>query len=170
MILEHHGITPTLGKDVRILPGAVVIGDTVLEEGCSVWYNSVIRGDVNKIRIGTNSNIQDLSMVHCTTAKYSTTIGREVTIGHRALIHGCTIGDRCLIGMGAIVMDGSVIGEDCIVGAGALVLERSEFPPGSLIVGSPAKLKRPLSSDEIATLSATAYHYRMLAQSHQINE
>lgn len=167
MIIPFKDKYPQLADDVIILPGAKVIGDTQMDSGCSVWFNSVVRGDVNIIRIGKNVNIQDLSMIHCTTAKYGTFIGEEVLIGHRALLHGCTIGDRVLIGMGAIVMDGAKIGQDSIIGAGSLVLERSEFPPGVLILGSPAKIKRELSKEEIAHIPRQALHYRNLAENYR---
>lgn len=167
MIIPFKEKEPQLADDVIIFPGAKVIGDTVMDSGCSVWFNAVVRGDVNVIRIGKNVNVQDLSMIHCTTAKYGAFIGDDVLIGHRALIHGCTIGDRVLIGMGAIVMDGVKIGQDSIIGAGSLVLERSEFPPGVLILGSPAKIKRELSEEEIANIRHQAIHYRNLAESYR---
>lgn len=160
------GVLPTLHPGAWVEDSAQVIGDVVLGEGCSVWYNSVLRGDVQPIRIGARTNIQDLSMVHVTSFTHATTIGEDVTVGHRVILHGCTIGDRVLVGMGAIVMDGVVIGEDSIIGAGALLTPGTQVPPGSLVVGSPGRVKRPITDEERHFLHLSASHYVELAREH----
>ncbi|PAF50045.1 gamma carbonic anhydrase family protein [Helicobacter sp. 13S00401-1] len=162
---SNEKIAPTLGKDVLISEGAKVIGEVTLGDDVSVWYNCVLRADVNSIKVGARTNIQDLTCVHvcrrCASGEGGspTTIGEEVTIGHSCIIHGCTIGNRCLIGMGAIVMDGAVIGDDSIVGAGALVTKNKHFPPRSLIMGNPAKFVRELNDEEVAALKQSALDY-----------
>jgi carbonic anhydrase/acetyltransferase-like protein (isoleucine patch superfamily) len=138
------GVAPQLGQGVFVAPTASVIGDVVLGPESSVWFGTVLRGDVFPIRVGARTNIQDNAVVHVTGGKAATTIGDDVTIGHLALVHGCTIGSRCLIGMGSILLDGAVIEDDCIVAAGSLVPPRMRVPVGSLVMGRPAKLVRPL--------------------------
>lgn len=159
MIRTFQGIRPTVPTSCFIEETAVVIGDVVLGESCSAWFHAVIRGDVNYIRIGNRTNVQDLCMLHVTHDTHPLVIGNDVTIGHHVVLHGCTIKDRVLIGMGAIVMDGAVIGEDCVVGAGALVTERTIVPPKSLILGSPAKVKRPVTDQELAWIRESADNY-----------
>lgn len=159
MIRSFQGIKPTIAGSAFIEETAVVIGDVVIGEDSSVWFNAVIRGDVHYIRIGSRTNIQDLCVVHVTHDTYPTILGDDVTVGHHVVIHGCTIKDRVLVGMGATIMDGAVIGEDCIVGAGALVTERTIVPPKSLIVGSPAKVKRPVTNEELAWIRESAQNY-----------
>ncbi len=165
-LIEYNRITPSLGPGCCLFDGASVIGDVVLGDACSVWFNTVIRGDVNQIRIGSKTNIQDLSMIHCTTAKYPTLIGDEVTIGHKAMIHGAIIDQRVLVGMGAIILDNAHIRENTIIGAGSLVLQNSDFPPNVLVVGSPARVKRELRQDEIDMFAWTADHYKHLADNY----
>ena len=131
-------------EDVLIAEGAAVVGNVTLGKGVSVWYNAVIRGDQGPIRIGENTNIQECAVLHQTT-----TIGAGCTIGHGAIVHGCTVGDNTLIGMGAIVLTGAKIGNDCLVGAGALVTGKMDIPDGSLVLGNPAKVVRPLTEAEI---------------------
>lgn len=138
---------PTLGSGVYLAPGAQVIGRTILGDDASVWHNCVVRADVNEIRIGARSNVQDLSMLHVTELN-ALTIGANVSIGHGVVLHGCTIGDSCLIGMGAVVLDGAVIGANSVVAAGALVAPGKSFPPGSMIMGHPASAVRPLTAEE----------------------
>jgi carbonic anhydrase/acetyltransferase-like protein (isoleucine patch superfamily) len=138
---------------------AVVIGDVVMGEDCSVWFNAVIRGDVNYIRIGNRTNVQDLCMLHVTHDTHPLLIGSDVTIGHHVVLHGCTVQDRVLVGMGAIIMDAAVIGEDSVVGAGALVVEGTIVPPKSLILGSPAKVKRQVTVKELAWVKESAENY-----------
>jgi carbonic anhydrase/acetyltransferase-like protein (isoleucine patch superfamily) len=159
MIRPFQGILPVIPKSVFVEETAVVIGDVVMGEDCSAWFNSVIRGDVNYIRIGDRTNVQDLCVLHVTHDTAPLVIGNDVTIGHNVVLHGCTIKDRVLIGMGAIIMDGAVIGEDCVVGAGALVTEGTIVPPKSLILGSPAKVKRPVTNTELAWIKESAQNY-----------
>lgn len=150
---------PKVGEGTFLAPNATLVGDVVLGKNCSVWFNAVLRGDVMPIRIGDDTNIQDGSIVHGTYKKCGTTIGQRVTVGHGVILHGCEIGDRVLIGMGAIIMDKAKISSDSIVAAGALVTEEKEFPEGVLIVGRPAKVMRPLTAEERAFLNKSADNY-----------
>ncbi|OLC01377.1 MAG: gamma carbonic anhydrase family protein [Nitrospirae bacterium 13_1_40CM_62_7] len=159
MIRTFQGIKPTIAASAFIEETAVVIGDVVIGEESSVWFHAVVRGDVHSIRIGKWTNIQDLSVVHVTHDTHPTVLGDDVTVGHHVVLHGCTIKNRVLIGMGALIMDGAVIGEDCIVGAGALVTERTIVPPKSLILGAPAKVKRPVTEAELAWIRESAQNY-----------
>lgn len=159
MIRTFQGIRPTIPNSCFIEETAVVIGDVAMGEYCSVWFNAVIRGDVNYIRIGERTNVQDLCMLHVTHDTHPLIIGHDVTIGHNVVLHGCTIHDRVLVGMGAIIMDGAVIGNDSVVGAGALVVEGTIVPPKSLILGSPAKVKRPVTEKESAWIKESAENY-----------
>lgn len=159
VIRIFQGIKPTIPDSCFIEDTAVVIGDVVMGEECSVWFNAVIRGDVNHIRIGTRTNVQDLCMLHVTHDTHPLIIGSEVTIGHSVVLHGCTIKDRVLVGMGAIVMDGAVIGEDSVVGAGALVVEGTVVPPKSVIIGSPGRVRRGVTDAELAWIKESAANY-----------
>ena len=159
VIRTFKGIKPTIPDSCFIEDTAVVIGDVVLGEDCSVWFNAVIRGDVHYIRIGNRTNVQDLCMLHVTHDTHPLIIGNEVTIGHSVVLHGCTIKDRVLVGMGAIVMDGAVIGEDSVVGAGALVVEGTVVPPKSVILGSPGRVRRGVSEAELAWIKESAANY-----------
>lgn len=159
MIRTFQGIKPTIPQSCFIEETAVVIGDVAMGEYCSVWFNAVIRGDVHHIRIGERTNVQDLCVLHVTHDTHSLIIGNDVTIGHHVVLHGCTIQDRVLVGMGAIIMDGAVIGEDSVVGAGALVTEGTAVPPKSLILGSPAKVKRSVTEKELAWVRESAENY-----------
>lgn len=159
MIRTFQGIKPTIPQSCFIEDTAVVIGDVRIGEHCSVWFNAVIRGDVHYIRIGHRTNVQDLCMLHVTHDTHPLIIGNEVTVGHSVVLHGCTIHDRVLVGMGAIIMDGAVIGEDCVVGAGALITEGTIVPPKSLILGSPAKVKRAVTDKELAWIRESADNY-----------
>lgn len=145
---------------------AVITGDVSLSEDVSIWHNAVLRGDEGSITIGPRTNIQDLVMIHTGMPDYSVTIGHDTTIGHSAIIHGCTIGDECMIGMGAIIMNGAVIGNHCIVAAGSIVTEHKVFPDGSLILGSPAKVIRPITEAEIRNIKNNAEAYVHLAEKH----
>ncbi len=147
-IYSFKAISPQLGAGVYIAPSADVIGKIVFEENVNIWHQCVARGDVNWIRVGKNTNVQDLTMLHV-TKDFALTIGAQVSIGHSVTLHGCTIGNHCLIGMGAIVMDGAEIGEHSVVAAGSLVTPGKKFPPYSMIMGNPAILKRSLTADEI---------------------
>ena len=148
-----------MGKRYYAAPGAVVTGDVELGENVNIWYNAVLRGDSGAIRIGEGTNIQDGAVLHD-----ATTLGKFCTVGHGAIVHGCTVGDYCLIGMGAIVLSGAVIGDRCMVGAGALVTGKMNAPAGSLILGSPAKVVRPLTEAELAHLKESAEDYIRLAK------
>jgi carbonic anhydrase/acetyltransferase-like protein (isoleucine patch superfamily) len=159
MIRSYRGKAPVIDPTVYIADGARVIGDVVIGPESSIWFNVVVRGDVNTIRIGARTNVQDLSMLHVTRRTAPLCVGDEVTVGHAAILHGCTIENRCLIGMGSVVMDGAVIGAESIVGAGALVPERMIIPPRSLVVGVPAAVRRPLRPEEIAFLAQSAANY-----------
>ena len=158
--------TPTIDPSVFIAENAAVGGDVLLSQGVSVWYGASIRGDIDTIQIGEGSNIQDNASVH-TDKGIATTIGRGGTVGHNAVVHGCTIEDDCLIGMGAIILNGAVIGKGSIVGAGALVTEGKVFPPGSLILGSPAVLKKEVGVGVQEKIKENALHYQKLAQRHR---
>ena len=158
-LIAFGGVAPTLAEGAFVASGAHVIGDVVLSEDASVWYGAVLRGDVMPIRVGARTNIQDQALLHATTGLSPTLVGEDVTVGHRAILHGCTVGDGCLIGMGAILLDEVVVGDGSLVGAGALLTPRSVFPPNSLIVGSPARVKRELTPDEVAQLRLGAAHY-----------
>lgn len=160
-IIEARGFTPKTGKNVFLAGSCDLIGDVVVGDESSLWFNVTIRGDVMPIRIGKETNIQDNTVIHGTFGKYGTTIGDQVTIGHSAILHGTTIERLVLIGMGSILMDGSKISEKSIVAAGSLVSEGSEFPPGVLIMGRPAKIKRELSQAEIDFLSQSADNYKL---------
>lgn len=146
-LYSFKGINPDIKKGVYVAPSADIIGKVVLEENANVWHQCVARGDVNWIRVGKNTNVQDLSMLHV-TKDFALTIGSEVSIGHSVTLHGCTIGNHCLIGMGAVIMDGAEIGEYSVVAAGSLVPPGKKFPPGSMIMGNPAVVKRALNPDE----------------------
>ncbi|MFA6236892.1 MAG: gamma carbonic anhydrase family protein [Bacteriovorax sp.] len=146
-LYSFKGIKPELGTGVFIAPSADIIGKVILGENASIWHQCVARGDINWIRVGNNTNVQDLTMLHVTN-EFSLTIGSEVSIGHNAILHGCTIGNNCLIGMGAIILDGATIGDNCVVAAGSVVPPGKSFPEGSMIMGNPAVLKRQLKPEE----------------------
>ncbi|MBM3927612.1 MAG: gamma carbonic anhydrase family protein [Sphingomonadales bacterium] len=157
-LYEFAGQAPMLSDGAWVAPSADVIGDVRLGEGASIWFGAVVRGDNTPILIGARSNVQEGAALHSDPGA-PLTIGDEVTVGHHAILHGCTVGARTLIGMGAIVLNHAVIGEECIVGAGALVTEGKSFPPGSLIVGSPARAVRTLDASAKAMLRASAAVY-----------
>lgn len=159
MLRSHRGRMPRVHPSAYIDESAQVIGDVEIGEESSVWMTVVIRGDVNRIRIGRRSNVQDGTVVHVMKDTHATIIGDDVTIGHAAVIHGCTIEDRCLIGMGAILLNGARVGRDSIVAAGTLVVERMEIPARSLVMGSPARLKRSLTDAEVAEIQMYADRY-----------
>lgn len=165
MLREFKGKSPELAGDVFVADGAHIIGDVMIQDGSSVWFGAVIRGDVNRIRIGCNVNVQDGAVLHV-DPHAPLNIGDDVTIGHRAVLHGCTIGNRVLIGMGSIVLDGAIIEDGAIIGAGALVPQGKRIPAGSLAVGMPAKVVRELSPEEAAGIERSAQGYRRLWQEH----
>ncbi|MGB3548147.1 MAG: gamma carbonic anhydrase family protein [Saprospiraceae bacterium] len=150
LIIPINSVTPEWGDDCFLAPNATLIGDLVLGDQCSVWFQAVVRGDVNSIRVGDRVNIQDGAIIHGTYQRFGTTIGNDVSIGHRALVHGCTLHDRVLIGMGATVMDGAVVESDCLIGAGALVLEGMVCESGSVYAGVPARKIKTISPEQLA--------------------
>ena len=149
---------PALGNDVYIARGAVVLGDVTMGDHSSVWYNAVVRGDINRIAIGHHTNIQDNAVVHLAD-EFACLIGNYVTVGHSAIVHACTVGDETLIGMGAVILDGAVVGEQSLIGAKALVTQGAQIPPGSLVLGAPAKIVRALSAAERSDLKTWAEKY-----------
>ncbi|PYG33176.1 gamma carbonic anhydrase family protein [Pelagimonas varians] len=159
MIYTLDGTTPKIADGVFLAPNSSVIGNVEIAENASVWFGVVIRGDNDLMRIGEGSNIQDNCVLHSDPG-FSLTIGRNCTIGHSAIVHGCTIGDGTLIGMGATVLNGAVIGQNCLIGAGALVTEKTVIPDNSLVVGSPARVKRELGKEQIEGLNQSAIHYQ----------
>jgi len=164
-IYPFNDQAPRAGARVYIAPSADVIGDVELGDDVSVWFQTLIRGDMNTIRIGAGTNIQDLGMIHVSD-EYSCTIGSGVTVGHQANLHGCVIGDNCLIGIGATVLDGAEIGANSLVAAGALVPPGKKYPPGSFIIGAPATVKRPLSPEEREHYGAFHHHYLKLKEAY----
>ena len=148
MIAEVMGKTPKIASNVFIAESANVLGDVTIGEHSSIWFQSVVRGDVHWIKIGSYVSVQDGSILHVTNGLFPLTIGSRVTIGHKVLLHGCTIGDDCLLGMGAIILDGVEVGAGSIVGAGSLLTPGKKYPPGSMIIGSPAVVKRPVTPEE----------------------
>jgi carbonic anhydrase/acetyltransferase-like protein (isoleucine patch superfamily) len=159
MLRPYRSILPRLHASTFVDESAQVIGDVEIGEESGVWMNAVIRGDVNSIRIGRQTNIQDGCIVHVMRGTHQTLIGDRVTVGHGAVLHGCSIGDRCLIGMGALILNGAEIGEDSIVAAGTLVTEGMKVPPRSLVMGRPGVRKRELRADEIAGILEYAARY-----------
>lgn len=145
----------------------MIVGDVEIGPGSSIWFGAVVRGDVNHIRIGARTNVQDHSILHVTGGTHPTSVGDDVTLGHRVTLHGCTVKDRCLVGIGAVVLDGAVLGEDSMVGAGSLVPPGMVVPPGMLAIGSPARVKRPLTPEEIARLRTSAGHYAAYAEQYR---
>ena len=159
MIHAFKETTPKIDDSAFVVESAQIIGDVVIGEESSVWFNAVIRGDVNQIRIGNHTNIQDGCVLHVARKTHPLIVGDEVTVGHNVTLHACTIGSRCLIGMGAIVMDGSEVGEHSIIGAGSLVTPGTKIPPRSLVLGSPAKVKRELTDEEMRDIRESAANY-----------
>jgi carbonic anhydrase/acetyltransferase-like protein (isoleucine patch superfamily) len=157
-IYELDGVVPQLADSAWVADSAQVMGRVALAEDSSVWFGTVIRGDTESIRIGKGSNIQDLSVLHADVGM-PLVVGDYVTVGHQVMLHGCTVGDGSLIGIGAVVLNGAKIGKNCLVGASALVTEGKEFPDGSMIIGSPAKAVRQLTPEQIEGLRASAQHY-----------
>ena len=141
-----------------IAPNAAVIGDVILHENASVWFSCVLRGDAERLEVGAGSNIQDGTVMHADPG-FPLVVGRNVTVGHNAMLHGCTIGDGSLVGINAVVLNGARIGKNCLIGAGALITENKEIPDGSLVMGSPGKVVRQLDDDAIAKLKGSALHY-----------
>ncbi|MGB3556660.1 MAG: gamma carbonic anhydrase family protein [Jannaschia sp.] len=159
MIYALDDVAPELGADVWIAPDANVIGAVTLEDGANIWFGATLRGDGERIVVGRGSNVQEACVLH-TDLGYPLTIGADCTIGHKAMLHGCTIGDGALIGMGATVLNGAVIGAGSLIGAGALVTEGKVIPPRSLVMGAPGKVVRELDDAALGALLALAQHYR----------
>src|SRR5438093_12223239 len=149
---------PTFGRGVYIAQGAIVVGDVTIADYSSVWHNAVLRGDINRIVVGHHTNVQDNSVLHV-EHDLPCLVGNWVTLGHSAIVHACTVGDECLIGMGAVVLDGAAVGERSLIGAKALVTRGTQIPPGSLVLGAPAKIVRPLTAEERAGLKWWAQRY-----------
>ena len=165
-VAAFRGIAPRLASGVFIAPSATVIGNVVLAEDSSVWFGSVLRGDVGAIAIGKRTNVQDLSMVHLTGGVSETRIGDDVTVGHGVILHGCSVGDRCLVGMGSLLLDNVQIGEDCLIGAGSLLPPGMVVPPRSFVLGRPARVLRAVSDEEVLLAVERARHYVELARAH----
>lgn len=159
MIMAYRGVMPRIAEDAFVAPTATVVGDVHVGAESGIWFGVILRGDVNRIRIGRRTNLQDGTIVHVTSGTHPTTLGDGVTVGHGAKLHGCTIADGCLIGIGAIVLDGAVIGEASMVAAGSLVVPGTVVPPRSLVVGSPARVKRALTETELQQLRTLADRY-----------
>ncbi len=159
MIRPYKGVLPTIPASCYVDESAQVIGDVVLGENASIWMNTVVRGDVHMIRIGANSNIQDCSVMHGMLGKWPVIVGEWVTVGHSVTLHGCVVGDRCLIGMGVVALNGAQIGNDCIVAAGTLIPEGMQIEDGSLVMGFPAKVKRKLTDEEKASILTYGKNY-----------
>ena len=166
MIKEYKGIEPKIDETAFIAESADIIGKVTIEKNANIWYGTVLRGDDNHITVGENSNIQDGSVVHI-SEKFPTIIGKNVTVGHKSIIHGCEIGDNTLIGMGSIVLDGAKVGAFTLLGAGSLVPPGKEIPSGVLAMGSPAKVIRELSEEEKENLTKSAIKYVKLANNHK---
>ena len=159
-----NGASPSWGNNCFIAPNATICGDVIMGDDCSIWFNAVIRGDVNSIRMGNKVNVQDGAVIHCTYLNSKTEIGNNVSIGHNAIVHGCVIADNVLVGMGAIIMDHAVIGYNSIIAAGAVVLENTVVEPGSIYAGVPAKKLKEISEELISgEIKRIAKNYLMYA-------
>src|SRR3989442_8502203 len=167
MIRAFGGRRPAIDPSAFIADTATVIGDVTVGAGASVWFGAVLRGDVFHVRIGAETSIQDNTVIHVTHDRYPTLVGDRVTVGHGVVLHGCTVRDLVIVGMGAIVLDQAEVGERCIVGAGALVTPGTKIPAGHLAVGAPARVKRPLTDDELAWLESSAAHYVALTEAYR---
>ncbi|NMA87490.1 MAG: gamma carbonic anhydrase family protein [Tissierellia bacterium] len=165
MIKNLKNIKPNIHKNSFIAEDAAVIGDVSIGEGTSIWYSAVVRGDIESITIGKYSNIQDNCTVH-TETNIPTKIGDYTVVGHNAIVHGCTVGDNCLIGMGSVILNNAVIGDNCIIGAGTVVTEGKEIPPSSLVIGIPGKVVRQVTEEEIRAVKANAIRYNELYKKH----
>ncbi len=159
-----RGFTPQFGKNCFLADNSVVVGEVIMGDNCTVWFNAVVRGDVNTITIGNDTNIQDGAIIHCTYQKARTNIGSKVSIAHNAIVHGCTVEDNVLIGMGAIVMDDAVIGTGSVIAAGAIILPGTKVEPGSVYAGVPAKKVKEVGEEMKAVIERTARNYPMYAE------
>lgn len=170
LIRAFRGKLPQIDPTVFVAENATIVGDVTIGPHSSIWFGTVVRGDVFHIRIGQETSVQDNTVIHVTHDRYPTVIGDRVTIGHSVTLHGCTIGDLCIIGMGASVLDQAEIGARSIVGAGALVTPGTKIPPGHLAVGAPARVKRALTEDELRWLESSAAHYVELGRIYRAGE
>lgn len=164
LIKSVRGIAPQFGENCWFADNATIVGEVIMGRDCTVWFNAVVRGDVNAITLGDRVNIQDGAVIHCTYQKFATTIGNNVSIAHNAIVHGCTIEDKVLIGMGAIVMDGALIGTGSIVAAGAIVTQRTIVPPGTIYAGNPARFLKNVTPELEEVFMRTANNYVMYAE------
>jgi carbonic anhydrase/acetyltransferase-like protein (isoleucine patch superfamily) len=167
LIRTYRGLVPRIAATAYVDPQAVVIGDVAIGEHSSVWPCTVIRGDVHSIRIGAGCSIQDGSVLHVQHDEYGLTLGDNITVGHNVILHGCTIGSRCLIGMGSIILNGAKIGEGSIIAAGALIPERMEVPPGSVVMGQPGKIRRQTTAQDLDAIDRNAQRYVEYAELHR---
>ncbi|CAN5349850.1 gamma carbonic anhydrase family protein [soil metagenome] len=167
MIKQFKSILPKIHPTAFVTEGAIVIGDVEIGEDASVWFGAIIRGDVNFIRIGDRTNIQDGTVIHVSSKTHSTVLEDNITVGHRVVLHGCHIESGCLIGMGAIIMDGVRVGANSLVGAGTLLTPGTQIPPRSLVIGSPGRVKRELTDDELALLDRSWRNYVELKKHYQ---
>ncbi len=167
MLIAYKGLVPQIDPAAFIQESAQIIGDVRIGAQSSVWFNVVVRGDVNYIRIGARTNVQDNATVHVTRERWPTIVGDDVTVAHGVILHGCRIADRCLIGIGAIIMDGVEIADDCLIAAGSLVTPGTKIPAGHLVLGSPAKVARPLRTEELAHLKQSAANYVEYAETYR---
>lgn len=159
MIIPYKSATPRIGQNVFVAPNAWITGDTELGDEVSIFFGAVLRGDILPIKVGRRSNLQEHVIVHTSNGRVPTIIGEEVTVGHGAILHGCTVGNRVLVGMGSIILDEAVIGEECVIGAQTLITEHKVIPPRSLVIGSPGRVVRALTDDEVKFLSVSAARY-----------
>lgn len=163
LIKPVRGIHPQQGENCWFADNATIVGDVTMGRDCTVWFNAVVRGDVNTITIGDRTNIQDGAIIHCTYQRYKTTIGNHVSIAHNAIVHGCTLEDNVLVGMGAIVMDGAVVGAGSIIAAGAIITQHTIVPPGSIYAGNPARFLKNVSPEQAEIFKRTADNYVVYA-------
>jgi gamma-carbonic anhydrase len=164
LIKSVRGFSPIMGKNCFLAENATVVGEVILGDDCTVWFNAVVRGDVNTIQIGNKCNIQDGAVIHCTYQRTKTIIGNNVSIAHNAIVHGCTVEDNVLIGMGAIIMDEAVIGADSVIAAGAVVLPGTVVEPGSVYAGTPARRVKDITDELRQVIQRTANNYPMYAE------
>lgn len=164
LIKTVRGYTPQFGSNCFLAETAVVVGEVIMGDNCTVWFNAVVRGDVHSITIGNNTNIQDGAVIHCTYQKAKTIIGSNVSIAHNAIVHGCTVEDNVLIGMGAIIMDDAIVGEGSVIAAGAIILPKTIIEPGSIYAGVPAKRVKDVGNEMKAVIERTARNYPMYAE------
>lgn len=170
MIISYKGISPQIADGVFVAPGAQIIGDVHIGAHSSVWFNCVLRADCYYIRIGAHTNIQDNTVIHVTQGQYATVIGSYVTVGHSAVLHGCTVNDRCLIGIGAIVLDDVTIGEESFIAAGSLITPGTVIPPRSMVMGAPAKVRRQVTDQEVDRINEHWQHYLEYKTQYRVDE